>query len=351
MPAPEKGAAHPDLDVEDELATHTTSSPRAAPSQIEQLPALIDRATRCLAEARTSAEVLDAKAAAEAALHYAKVTKAANETQAHCLRMIVRAEMRMADEIDRGQASGEVASAGDNPIVRASDNQVITYESLGIDRRRVAEWRAIRDADPAFVEKVIAKALAEDRAPTKADIHRAVAGGRISPRGFGSDNSFEWYTPSHYLECARQVLGEIDVDPASSAAAQQQVQAAIYYTRESDGLGQPWHGRVWCNPPYARRVVEAFVQKLLEEFHAGRTTEALLLTNAYSDTAWWHQAAAACSALCLTKGRIYFLRPDGEQPTQPNFGSSFFYYGHQVGRFRAAFAPHGLIMRPAKGAP
>jgi hypothetical protein len=32
----------------------------------EQLPALIDRATRCLAEARTSAEVLEARAAAEA---------------------------------------------------------------------------------------------------------------------------------------------------------------------------------------------------------------------------------------------------------------------------------------------
>src|SRR5918995_1094458 len=73
----------------------------------EQLPALIDRATRCLAEARTSAEVLEAKAVAEAALHYAKITKAANETQADCLRMVVRAETRMADEIDRGQERGE----------------------------------------------------------------------------------------------------------------------------------------------------------------------------------------------------------------------------------------------------
>lgn len=46
---------------------------------------------------------------AEAALHYAKVTKAANETHADCLRIITRAESRMADEVDRGQASGEVA--------------------------------------------------------------------------------------------------------------------------------------------------------------------------------------------------------------------------------------------------
>ena len=64
------------------------------------LPALIDRARSRLAEARTSAEVLEAKAIAESALHYARITRAANETQADCLRMIVRAEMRMANEID-----------------------------------------------------------------------------------------------------------------------------------------------------------------------------------------------------------------------------------------------------------
>jgi len=178
----------------------------------------------------------------------------------------------------------------------------------------------------------------------------AIADRRVSQRGFGSDNSDDWQTPCRYLECARQVLGGIDVDPTSSAAAQQQVQAATYYTQEDDGLTKPWSGTVWCNPPYARRIVEAFVQKLLEEVRTGRTTAAILLTNAYSDTAWWHLAAAACSALCLTKGRIYFLRPDGEQPTQPSFGSSFFYYGNQVDLFREAFAPHGLILLPAEGA-
>jgi hypothetical protein len=44
--------------------------------------------------------VLEAKAIAEAALHFARVTQAANETRADCLRMIVRPEMQMADEVD-----------------------------------------------------------------------------------------------------------------------------------------------------------------------------------------------------------------------------------------------------------
>jgi hypothetical protein len=87
-----------------------------------KLPALIDRAQRCLAGARTSAEVLEARAAAQAALHYAKLVKAANETQADCLKMIARAEIRMANEIDAAQARGEVAQPKDGSAIRDLPN-------------------------------------------------------------------------------------------------------------------------------------------------------------------------------------------------------------------------------------
>jgi hypothetical protein len=73
----------------------------------DTLPALIDRARCRLADARTSAEVLEARAAAKAALHYAKLQKAANETQADCLAMMKRAEIRMADEIDAARRAYE----------------------------------------------------------------------------------------------------------------------------------------------------------------------------------------------------------------------------------------------------
>jgi hypothetical protein len=60
---------------------------------------------------------------------------------------------------------------------------------------------------------------------------------------------FEWYTPPKYIALARAVLGDIDLDPATSEQAQKTVQAARYYTLESDGLKQEWHGRVWLKPP------------------------------------------------------------------------------------------------------
>jgi hypothetical protein len=139
----------------------------------------------------------------------------------------------------------------------------------------------------------------------------------------------EWYTPAPYLECARQVLGEFDTDPASSEIAQEQVRARSYFTREDDGLTQPWNGRVWCNP---HCDADKFVDKLLEELSAGRTTEAVFLVNAYCDTRWFHRAAAACSAICFTLGRIRFEKPDG-QAGQPPHGSALIYFGDQVDRF------------------
>ena len=158
----------------------------------------------------------------------------------------------------------------------------------------------------------------------------------------------EWYTPAPYLECARYVLGEFDLDPASSDIAQEQVRALDYFTKDDDSLEQHWNGRVWCNPPYCN--ADKFVDKLLDEIRAGRTTEAVLLVNAYCDTRWFHRALAACAAICFTLGRIKFEKPDG-QPGQPPHGSAIFYFGPRLDRFSAAFADHGSIVLPARDEP
>jgi DNA N-6-adenine-methyltransferase (Dam) len=212
------------------------------------LPALIDRASRRLIEARSSAEVLEAKHIAEAALHHAKVTRAAAETHADCLRIITRAEMRMAEEIDHGQANGTLARPGGDrqSIARSSGNASETlYRDLGIDGQRVSEWRMLRDAGPETVEEAIAGALSQGKAPTKLGIIKHTRG------TLGTGNN-EWFTPPQYIEAARRMLGEIDLDPASHSIAQQAVKAARFYTLQDDGLAREWHGRIWLNPPYAQ---------------------------------------------------------------------------------------------------
>lgn len=61
--------------------------------------------------------------------------------------------------------------------------------------------------------------------------------------------SFEHFTPAHIVEAARVVLGRIDLDPASCAKAQKTVNATRYFSLPTDGLAQPWGGRVFLNPP------------------------------------------------------------------------------------------------------
>lgn len=152
----------------------------------------------------------------------------------------------------------------------------------------------------------------------------------------------EWYTPPEYLDAAREVMGGIDLDPASSAIAQQVVGAARFFTRDDDGLTKPWRGRVWLNPPYSQPDIAHFCSKLVTEVAAGAVEQAILLTHNYTDTAWFHEAESMAAAICFTRGRIKFVSSDGEvcAPTQ---GQAFFYYGKEENAFRSIFGEFGFV--------
>ena len=87
--------------------------------------------------------------------------------------------------------------------------------------------------------------------------------------GSGIHGENEWYTPAKNIEVAREVLGEIDLDPASHAIAQQTVKATRFFTAADDGLKQLWHGRVLFNPPYGRGLIAPFVDKLSRNSERG----------------------------------------------------------------------------------
>jgi len=64
-------------------------------------------------------------------------------------------------------------------------------------------------------------------------------------------NSVEHFSPPHIVEAAREVLGAIDLDPASCEEAQKVVRAARWIGLPTDGLAahSTWKGRVLLNPP------------------------------------------------------------------------------------------------------
>jgi phage N-6-adenine-methyltransferase len=157
---------------------------------------------------------------------------------------------------------------------------------------------------------------------------------KIPVRGTQGTGDNEWHTPGEYLDYAREVLGTIDLDPASSAAAQRVVNAKTYFNAARNGLTKEWRGKVWLNPPYTQPLIADFVAKMLAEIANGNVTEAIMLTHNYTDTEWFRSAVRVAAAICFTHGRVRFVDPEGNlaAPTQ---GQAFFYFGDHLAQLES----------------
>src|SRR5438876_2591321 len=123
-----------------------------------------------------------------------------------------------------------------------------------------------------------------------------------------SSASTEWYTPAPYVNAARDVMGGIDCDPASNDTANKVVRATVYYTKQTDGFNKRWNGRVWLNPPYGFHSKKGnqsrWNQKLIEQYQAGITSQAVLLVNAKTSEKWFQPLYDY--PICFTNHRIRF---------------------------------------------
>lgn len=76
-----------------------------------------------------------------------------------------------------------------------------------------------------------------------------------------------WATPQAFFDELNREFGfTLDV-----AAAPENAKCEKFYTKEQDGLVQPWDGTVWCNPPYGRTVGD-WVRKAYETHVRGGAT-------------------------------------------------------------------------------
>jgi len=72
-----------------------------------------------------------------------------------------------------------------------------------------------------------------------------------------------------------------------ATADQSNTKCMDYFTLEQDCLSQPWHGVVWCNPPYR----DIRLVRRLEEFRSGRCRPRSTPASSQTSTAWFHDFA------------------------------------------------------------
>jgi len=167
-----------------------------------------------------------------------------------------------------------------------------------------------------------------------------------------SSKSNEHYTPAKWPDAARLVMGGIDLDPASCELANEVVQAERIYTKADDGLLQPWHGRVWCNPPYGYRSrrsggrtsnKQVWVDRCVQAYLSGEIEQCCLLVTSSTGDGWFRPLWS--NWVCFPYERISFYGPDGSSDSNPG-SSAVVYLGPNGDAFRRIFSPLGRVVPP-----
>ncbi len=169
-----------------------------------------------------------------------------------------------------------------------------------------------------------------------------------------SAKSVEHYGPGYMGIMAREVMGEIDLDPASCLAANALIGARYIYTKEENGLLLPWVGRVYLNPPGGSLIHQGvklnsaafWFATLALRYRLGWVDEAIFMifnleTLRYAQL--YTEKQPLDFTVCIPLDRIDFLKP-GETPGtveeqgSPGHPNMIVYMGPNADRFQKVFS-------------
>jgi len=118
---------------------------------------------------------------------------------------------------------------------------------------------------------------------------------------------FEYFTPIEIVNAAREVMGSIDLDPFSSSTANMEIKADLFF--DMDGLDHNWHGNIWMNHPFSRKMNKPCIEKLIFQYGKYNIEQACCITYA-STSEKWFQPLLDFPQCYLSPRTNYFL-PDG----------------------------------------
>ena len=134
---------------------------------------------------------------------------------------------------------------------------------------------------------------------------------KINHKQVPQDN--EYSTPPRLWRPLSRAVDGFDLDAATGEAHPKI--AEHEYTKEDDGLSQPWFGDVWLNPPWssngedgARNAKHRWLKKTRREVLRDEVRSVTCLFPSDTSSSWFHDHLVRAEALCFIGiGRIAFL--------------------------------------------
>jgi len=134
-----------------------------------------------------------------------------------------------------------------------------------------------------------------------------------------TSNNAEWYTPWNIIECAKELMGRIDLDPFSCFRANNRPEGKIathYYDDSCSPLDKVWLGNVWMNHPFGRDYNEdCIVNIVFEATRRDRQMEWGLCITFASTSEKWFAPLLRYPQFYFT-GRINYLDSKTMQPVK-----------------------------------
>lgn len=91
-----------------------------------------------------------------------------------------------------------------------------------------------------------------------------------------------------------------------AAATRENAKCARFWTKEDDGLKQPWApGPVFCNPPYSRGELAKWVHKAAFESRERGIVVAMVLPGDFG-TKWFQEVWRSARYIWFVRGRVKF---------------------------------------------
>ena len=147
----------------------------------------------------------------------------------------------------------------------------------------------------------------------------------------------EWLTPRWIVDA----LGPFDLDPCAPPPERRLwATASQHYDETQDGLSLPWHGLVWCNPPYGPHT-KSWLRRCADH------GDAIALVCARTDTRWFHEhVAPRATAVLFLRGWISFLQSvTGRVCGTPAAPSILVAYGERAADRLRALRDRGALVR------